>query len=446
MTTAAAPAVPPVPTGPAGPATPTLTRGQHRRILASSFIGTMIEYYDFVLYATCASIVFNKIFFTNLSPGMALFASFASLAVGYFLRPVGGVFFGHFGDRLGRKKMLVITLMAMGTVTLANGFLPTQAQIGLWAPLLLILMRMVQGFAVGGEWGGAMLMTLEHAPRGKRGFAAAFAEAGGPAGAISATLMLSLMTWVAGDGFLSWGWRVPFLLSFVLVVACLVIRAKVAESPVFESLAEKTEKRKFPLTDLLRNHMPRVLVTFAASLSPYVTQALATVWGVSMAVEAGEPRGTILNWKAAGAALTLVTTLLPARISDRIGRRKMLGVAGVSGVVLALPLTMLLGQGSVTGFAVAVLVGTGVIQGMFFGTLASYIGEMFPPAVRYTGSSVSYQTAASVGGGLTPMIAASLMLVQPGGLWWVGVFGAAVCAVSTAAVVLYRGGPADEDR
>ncbi|RRO94659.1 MFS transporter [Corynebacterium bovis] len=178
MTTAAAPAVPPVPTGPAGPATPTLTRGQHRRILASSFIGTMIEYYDFVLYATCASIVFNKIFFTNLSPGMALFASFASLAVGYFLRPVGGVFFGHFGDRLGRKKMLVITLMAMGTVTLAIGFLPTQAQIGLWAPLLLILMRMVQGFAVGGEWGGAMLMTLEHAPRGKRGFAAAFAEAG----------------------------------------------------------------------------------------------------------------------------------------------------------------------------------------------------------------------------------------------------------------------------
>lgn len=422
----------------------TLNTREQRRILASSFIGTMVEYYDFMLYATCASIVFNKVFFNNLTPGLALFASFASLAVGHFLRPVGGLFFGHFGDRLGRKKMLVITMVLMGLVTLAIGLLPTQAQIGLAAPVILILLRMLQGFAVGGEWGGAVLMALEHAPKKDRGFAASFANAGGPAGAISATLVLSLVTVLTGDQFLAWGWRIPFMLSAVLVFVGMVVRLKVSESPVFQTLMVEGERRRMPVVEVFSKHLPLVLLTLTAALSFYVTQGIVTVWGVSVVVGAGESQSAVLNWKAVGAVVTLIVTFGSAKLSDIIGRRRMLLIAGGVAVAAALPLTMLIGQGTVLGFALGVVLGNGVVQGLLYGPLAAYISEQFPASVRYTGCSAAYQTASSIGAGLTPMIAAGLMLVQPGGLWLVGAFWAAMCALSAAVVLFYQGRPADE--
>lgn len=416
----------------------TMDSREMRRILASSFIGTMVEYYDFILYATCASIVFNQVFFAGLGSGFALFASFATLAVGYLLRPLGGIVFGHFGDKLGRKKMLVTTMMIMGIVTVAIGLLPTTAQIGIVAPIMLIVLRMMQGFAVGGEWGGAALMALEHAPQERRGFAASFANAGAPAGAISATLVLSLFTWIAGDQFLVWGWRVPFLFSAVLLVVGMVIRLQVSESPVFQALERKDTERRMPLGEVLRDHLPAVVLTMLAAVSFYVTQGVVTVWGVSVAVGAGEDQTTVLNWKAAGAVVTLVVTFVSARVSDRIGRRRMLTIAGITAMVGAVPLTLSLATGTVTGFAVAVVLGNGVIQGMLYGPVAAYIAERFPARVRYTGSSLAFQGASVLGAGFTPMIVTALALL-PLGVWWVGLFWAGVAFIGILAVVLYRG-------
>jgi MFS family permease len=290
----------------AAAATGSLNTKDMRRILGSSFIGSAIEYYDFMLYATAASLVFDKVFFANLGPGFALFASFATLAVGYIARPLGGVVFGHFGDIVGRKKMLVLSMLIMGFGTVAIGFLPTTAQAGIVAPLTLVVLRLIQGVAVGGEWGGAALMAVEHAPAARRGFAAAFANAGGPAGAVLGTLALSLFAALSGKDFLVWGWRVPFLLSALLIAVGLVIRLKVSETPAFQRLEAAGAQRKVPLLDVLRHNKKSVLLGLAATTAFYVCQAMTTVWGVSVAVESGADKNGVLNIKAGAAVLTLV--------------------------------------------------------------------------------------------------------------------------------------------
>src|SRR5690606_15887392 len=220
---------------------PSLNSPQMRRILASSFIGSAIEFYDFILYATAASLVFNKVFFVGLTPGVAIFASFATLAVGYLARPLGGIIFGHFGDKIGRKGVLITSMAMMGGASTLIGLLPPTAQIGMLAPVALITLRIVQGLAVGGEWGGAMLMALEHAPKERRGFAASFANMGGPAGAVMATLAVSAVSIMPNEQFLAWGWRIPFLISIALVGIGLIIRLKVTESPLFLALENKAE-------------------------------------------------------------------------------------------------------------------------------------------------------------------------------------------------------------
>ncbi|WP_240792953.1 MFS transporter [Arthrobacter crystallopoietes] len=405
-----------------------------RRILASSFIGSAIEYYDFILYATAASIVFNTVFFANLSPAFGLFASFATLAAGYLARPLGGIVFGHFGDRLGRKKMLVLSMLLMGASTVLIGLLPTTAVIGILAPVLLVTLRVIQGIAVGGEWGGAALMALESAPQKKRGLATSFATAGGPAGAVLATLVVSLTSALSGDAFLQWGWRIPFLLSAVLIAVGLIIRLKVAETPMFQKLQEAGEKKRMPLFDVLRNHPRAVVVALVATMSFYACQGILTVWGVSIAVGNGVDRSGVLNWKAAGAVLTLIMCFYTARLSDRIGRRKVLTVAGITGIVLAYPLLMLLTNGTLWGFAVAIVVGNGIVQGALFGPIGAYIAEQFPTRMRYTGASLSYQGASVLGAGFTPMIATGLMIAGDGSIWLVGAFWIAVILAGTIAV------------
>src|SRR5699024_9684102 len=247
-----------------------LNEPEMRRILTSSFIGTAIEYYDFILYATAASVVFNQVFFIGLEPAVATLASFATLAAGYVARPFGGIVFGHFGDRLGRKKMLVLSMMIMGVATVLIGVLPTTATIGIAAPLILVTLRVVQGIAVGGEWGGAALMALEHAPKKSRGFATSFANAGGPAGAILATLVVSVVAALTGENFLVWGWRIPFLLSAVLILVGMIIRLKVAESPVFQQLSEENESRKLPIVEVFQKHWRAVVLALAATMGFYV--------------------------------------------------------------------------------------------------------------------------------------------------------------------------------
>jgi MFS family permease len=405
-----------------------------RRILASSFIGSAIEYYDFILYATAASIVFNTVFFANLSPAFGLFASFATLAAGYLARPLGGIVFGHFGDKIGRKKMLVLSMLLMGASTVLIGLLPTTAVIGILAPVLLVTLRVIQGIAVGGEWGGAALMALESAPQKKRGLATSFATAGGPAGAVLATLVVSLTSALTGDAFLQWGWRIPFLLSAVLIAVGMIIRLKVAETPMFQKLQEAGEKKRMPLFDVLRNHPRAVVVALIATMSFYACQGILTVWGVSIAVGNGVDRSGVLNWKAAGAVLTLIMCFYTARLSDRIGRRKVLTVAGITGIVLAYPLLMLLSNGTLWGFAIAIVVGNGIVQGALFGPIGAYIAEQFPTRMRYTGASLSYQGASVLGAGFTPMIATGLMIAGNGSIWLVGAFWIAVILAGTIAV------------
>lgn len=426
----------------AAPPTPhpqeSLKTTEMRRILASSFVGSAIEYYDFILYATAASIVFNKVFFANLDPATAIFASFATLAVGYVARPLGGIVFGHYGDRIGRKKMLVLSMMMMGVATMLIGMLPTTAQIGIAAPVILVVLRVVQGIAVGGEWGGAALMALEHAPKKQRGFATSFANAGGPAGALLATLVVSAVSAATGDNFLTWGWRIPFLLSAALIVVGLVIRLKVSETPLFQQLEKASEKRKIPIVEVLRHHPRAVALALVATMSFYCCQGLLTVWGVSIAVEAGADRTGVLNWKAVGAVLTLVVTLWAARMSDRVGRRRMLIVGGVLGVVFAYPLLTLLNNGTLWGFAVALIVGQGIIQGLLYGPIGAFVAEQFPTSVRYTGASLAYQGASTLGAGFTPMIATGLLIMGGGSVLLVAGFWAAVMLAGTVAVLVTK--------
>mgnify|MGYP003601119945 FL=1 len=409
-----------------------------RRILASSFMGSMIEFYDFMLYATASSIVFAHLFFAGLGPGLAVFASFTTLAVGYLARPIGGVIFGHFGDRVGRKAAMVTSMLIMGGVTVLIGLMPSTAAIGAAAPIGLLLLRILQGVAVGGEWGGGALMALEHAPKKKRGFAASFANAGGPAGAVLATLVLSLMNVVSGENFLTWGWRIPFLLSAVLIVVGLVIRLKVAETPVFREMQDKESERKAPIVQVLRRHMLPVMVGLLATISVYTTQGLTTVWGVSVAVAAGEDKTAVLNIKACAAVLTMIVTFASARWGDRIGQRRMLIIACVATAVSALPLTLLIVSGQFGQFAVAIIIGNGILQGLVYGPIAAYVSELFPASIRYTGASLAYQTASAVGAGLSPMIASALILIPGVGPYLIAGFWAFFAVAGALAVWRYR--------
>ncbi|WP_249120892.1 MFS transporter [Brevibacterium sp. W7.2] len=409
-----------------------------RRILASSFVGSAIEFYDFILYATASSIVFAHLYFADLGPGLSLFASFSTLAAGYLARPLGGLIFGHYGDRVGRKKALIVSMVMMGTVTVIIGLMPPTATIGLIAPISLFILRIIQGVAVGGEWGGAALMALEHAPRNRRGLAAAFANAGGPFGAILATLILSLAAAVTGDGFIAWGWRLPFLLSAVLIVVGLIIRLKVSETPAFQKLEAESDRRKAPVLEVFAQYKRQVFIGLFATMTIYITQGLTTVWGVSVVVAAGENQSEVLNWKALGALTTFVVTFIAARISDRIGRKKALLGGHILAAVLALPLVLLIVTGEIGPYAVAIIVGNGIVQGVLFGPIAAFVSELFPAGVRYSGASVAYQLAAALGAGLSPMVASALILIPGGGAYLIAAVWMVFAVIGFAAVAVSR--------
>jgi len=273
---------------------PHFSRTQLRRAVLSSYLGSVIEYYDFLLYATASAIVFNKIFFSNLDPLVGTVASFGTLATGYLARPLGGIVFGHFGDRIGRKKMLVLSMTLMGVGSTLIGLLPTYAQVGVWAPILLVLLRVVQGIAVGGEWGGAALMSAEHASS-RRGLWTSFTNAGAPTGVVLSTLVLALSASMTGEAeFLAWGWRIPFLLSIVLLAIGLFVRARVAETPVFAEAARAKPTRS-PLMEVLRHHPRNLLLSIGVGFGAFVAQATITTFVISYAVQGGFPRATVLN-------------------------------------------------------------------------------------------------------------------------------------------------------
>lgn len=411
-----------------------------RRILASSFLGSMIEFYDFILFATAASVVFSQVFFVDLDPGLGLFLSFTILAVGYVARPIGGILFGHFGDKIGRKGVLVTSMMLMGGTTVAIGLLPTTAAIGVAAPVMLTLFRVIQGLAVGGEWGGAMLIALEHAPDKRRGFAASFANMGGPAGAVLATIVMSIFTMLPDEQFLAWGWRVPFLLSAVLVFIGLVIRMKVHESPIFQKLQDEADERKVPLLEVISKYPKNLILGIISGMSSYTVQGLMTVWGIAYVIDSGLDSTHVLWVKALGAASTVVVVWFASQLSDKFGRRPVMMGGMLLGAVFAFPVMFMLDMTNLWMFAFALLLTQGLVQGSIFGPFGAFCAEMFPTHIRYTGASLVYQTSSTLGAGFTPMIASSLVAFAGGELWLIAVVWIAVFVVAIGATMLVKEG------
>ncbi|MFI6310097.1 MFS transporter [Nocardia fusca] len=415
-------------------------RKQMQAVLMSSFLGSAIEFYDFLLYGLAASLVFGQLYFANLSPAMGVIASFATLAVGYLARPLGGVIFGHFGDRIGRKSMLVLAMLLMGGASFCIGLLPTQATIGEAAPLLLIALRVIQGIAVGGEWGGAALMAMEHSAPDRRGFSASFANMGGPAGAAIATIVFSLCSLMPDERFLAWGWRVPFLLSAVLVAIGLFVRLKVAESPVFlaaRQAAAVKPRRRPPLAEVLTRYPRAVVLACLGTVMAFAVQSLLATFAMPYAIAAGHTRSEVLWISAATQIIHVFTIPAFAALSDRVGRRAVM-MAGVVGmIVLIHPIWLLIGAGSLPLLFVAILIGNPVLQAMVYGPTAAYVSEMFGADSRYTGASLGYQISSTIGGGLVPLAATALLAARGGNdPIYVSLFVAGIGVISLGALLL----------
>ncbi len=386
---------------------------QMRRVVASSFAGSLIEYYDFLLYATASAVVFNQVFFSNLDPVTGTIASFGTFAAGYVARPLGGVVFGHFGDRLGRKKMLVLTMTLMAGVSFAIGLLPTYAQIGAAAPVLLVLLRVLQGVAVGGEWGGAVLMTAEHATS-RRGLWASFTNAGAPAGMVLSTAVMAFMASITTqEQFLSWGWRVPFLLSIVLLGVGLWIRLSVDESPAFEAMRETKGDTRLPLVDVLRNHPRTLLLAVGVGLGAFIVQGTLTTFAISYAIGSGFERSTVLNALTLSSAGAVAGILGWSALSDRVGRRPVVLSAAVATAIFGYAFFPMLDSGETALLVLALVLGQSVIHAAFYGPLAALMSEVFKTRSRYTGASLGYQLA-GLGAGFSPLIFASLQKAGAG--------------------------------
>jgi MFS family permease len=409
------------------------SRTQLRRAVLSSYLGSVIEYYDFLLYATASAVVFNKVFFSSLDPLVGTVASFGTLATGYLARPLGGVLFGHYGDRLGRKRMLILTMGLMGVASVLIGLLPTYAQVGALAPVLLVVLRIAQGVAVGGEWGGAVLMSAEHATT-RRGLWASFTNAGAPSGMVLSTLVLALAASVTGEEqFLAWGWRIPFLLSAVLIAIGLFVRARVDETPVFAAAAKAASARP-PLMEVLTQHPRNLLLSVGVGFGAFVAQGTLTVFVISYAVEAGFPRPVVLNALTISSVVAVVGIIGFSALSDRLGRRPVVLAGAIAMAVWAFLIFPLIDSGSVAMLVLAVVVGQGIVHASMYGPLAALYSELFPTRSRYTGASLGYQFA-GIGAGLAPVVFAGV-LAGTGNPLAVATIIAACCLVSVGCILV----------
>ncbi|WP_107316520.1 MFS transporter [Achromobacter xylosoxidans] len=401
----------------------------------ASMMGTTIEWYDFFLYGTAAALIFNKIFFPSFDPLTGTLAAFATYSVGFFARPLGGVIFGHYGDRIGRKSMLLITLLLMGVPTILIGLIPSYEQIGYWAAVLLVLMRFLQGIAVGGEWGGAVLMAVEHAPEGKKGFFGSLPQAGVAPGLILSSLAMGAVAGLPEQDMLSWGWRLPFLASVVLLAVGWFIRVKVAESPDFEQMRDKGAKVEVPVAAVLRHHRRALWTVVGARLAEVtwfytvVTFSLAYATGTL-----GIPRAVMLDATIWGAALALFSMPLFGMLGDRIGH-KWVFMAGAVGILACAPLFFqLLATGQTGWIIVAVCLAVGLVYACLYGPEGTLFSSQFPAEVRYTGISLAVQVSGAIGGGLAPIVA-TWLLARAGGdpkyvVWYLSALG--VVAVFSA--------------
>ena len=382
-----------------------------RRVVLSSLVGTAVEYYDFVLYATMTALVFDRLFFSALDPGLATVAAFAAFAAGYVARPIGGIFFGHFGDRLGRKRMLVVTMAIMGVGSFLIGLLPTYDTVGVAAPAMLVALRVAQGIAIGGEWGGATLMVAEHAEAGSRGRWNGLMQMGSPIGALLSTGVVTAVTLLGDDALLSWGWRIPFLFSALLLVFGLYVRVSVPESPVFEHAvladASPSGRQRLPLSRVL--HRPRTLIlATAVGIGPFGLTALINTYMLSYAKGIGYPLTDVITASLLSSVTSLLMIPLFSALSERVGRRAVIMGGALAIVVYAVPFYWLVDSVSFPRLVVAWILAQAV-QSAMYAPLGVLLSEMFDTDVRYTGVSMGYQLAAVLGAGFTPLIASSLL-------------------------------------
>jgi len=409
---------------------------KNKKVLVASLTGSAIEWFDYFLYGTAAALVFNKIFFPMVDPVIGLILSYLSFSLTFFIRPIGGVIFAHIGDRIGRKKTLVLTLSLMGGATVMIGLLPTYEQIGLWAPALLILMRIIQGMGIGGEWGGALLLAYEYAPEKRKGFFGSIPQAGVTIGMLMATFIVSLMTLFSEEDFLSWGWRIPFLLSSVLVLLGLWIRKDIDETPEFKKVKSSSKVAKAPLRDTLKYHWREVLIAAGLKVVETAPFYIFSTFVVSYATTTlSYQKSQALEAVTLGALVATIMIPLMGLLSDKVGRQRMYAVSVFVLGLFIVPWFMLLNTGTTWGIVLATVIAFGVLWAPVTAVLGTLCSEIFSANVRYTGITLGYQLGAALAGGTAPLIATGLLAKYNGD--WVPVAWYLAVTVSISLIAIF---------
>ncbi len=407
-----------------------------RAVVLASAIGTTIEWYDFLIYSTAASLVFNKLFFPTHDPLVGHLLAIGTIGVGFFARPLGAIVLSHCGDRMGRKSMLILTLVGMGVATVCIGLLPTWETVGIAAPILLVMCRLLQGIAVGGEWGGAVLMTIEHSPAHRRGLYGSIVQIGFPLGMALGTVSFFALARLDDAQFMSWGWRLPFLASAGLVVVGTFIRLRIDETPDFRRDRREGKLVRFPVLDTIRRHPKNLLIGLGARITEISWIYVITIFGLSYAVtNMSLPRSLVLGAIALGAAVELITIPLCGALSDRIGRRPIYMLGCLAAIAWSFPLFWAIGTRAPSMVILGFVIGMSVGHGIMYGVQASFLSEMFPSNLRYSGVSLGYQLAAPIGGGLVPVIAAAIVGLKHGATWPVSILMIGLALVTMLAVL-----------